>query len=390
MKKFSTVSTVIFLMMLCLGFFFGCNNDATGDYDDISTDDDDIDDISTDNDDIDDILTDDNDVDDLSTDDDGDDCRPLEEVCDGKNNDCDGYIDEGCSGTLEVTINILDTNNGKYLDRIYLLHLPNLPAGLDSSNNYPLVFALHGSGGTAWKTEHDSDFSAFADEEGIIVVYPQALGKNDPDSEWHVDFTPSEISEEGRTTMWNVDHGAGYGPYNNIDDTGFFAAMLEKLTAELPVDENRIFASGISNGGTMTRKLTIAFPDYFGAAALVSTAMGGEEPPEEPPPDYVPIPTIIFHGTSDDCTLYAGGPLNNEEGAPIMLAAPLMAGAIAAFNNCSEDPVITHETIYFELEIWTYQDCEEPVIFYTIIEGGHRWYSQETPIMFEFFMENSS
>ena len=56
---------------------------------------------------------------------------------------------------------------------------------------------------------------------------------------------------------------------NNVDDVGFFAALIGKLTAEGGADPRRVYVTGISNGGLMTHRLGCELADKITAIAPV-------------------------------------------------------------------------------------------------------------------------
>jgi poly(3-hydroxybutyrate) depolymerase len=58
--------------------------------------------------------------------------------------------------------------------RQYLLHIP---AGYRPEKPTPFVIGFHGNGSTAGQFEEYTGWSALADQEGFIAVYPQGLGE---------------------------------------------------------------------------------------------------------------------------------------------------------------------------------------------------------------------
>jgi polyhydroxybutyrate depolymerase len=124
-----------------------------------------------------------------------------------------------------------------------------------------------------------------ADEEGFIVVYPDGLGKS-----------------------WNgglcCDPAAG----NQVDDVGFFRALLAHVSSLADVDANRVYAAGMSNGGFMSQRLACEASDIIAAiapnAGLVANNNG--ELFECSPPR--PVPVFHVHGTGDFIVPYDGSP----------------------------------------------------------------------------------
>lgn len=107
--------------------------------------------------------------------------------------------------------------------RSYRLHLPAKGDG-----PYPIVFSFHGFNSNAEQEERLSQFSALADREGFIAVYPEGV-----DARWRF---------MGRSDA----------------DVLLTAAIIDKLAADHRIDRQRIYATGISNGAQMAWRLAPA------------------------------------------------------------------------------------------------------------------------------------
>jgi polyhydroxybutyrate depolymerase len=98
------------------------------------------------------------------------------------------------------------------LTRTYLLHVPPaLPAG-----PAPLVLVFHGGGGNGPGTERLTRFNELADREGLLVAYPEGIGRN-----W---YDGREFARGSRAHR------------ERIDDVGFVAAMLDAIARAHAVD----------------------------------------------------------------------------------------------------------------------------------------------------------
>jgi poly(3-hydroxybutyrate) depolymerase len=51
------------------------------------------------------------------------------------------------------------------------------------------------------------------------------------------------------------------GHQGEFDDVGFFHTLLDQLSEDYPIDEKRVFSTGISNGGPMSLRLACSMPD---------------------------------------------------------------------------------------------------------------------------------
>jgi polyhydroxybutyrate depolymerase len=194
------------------------------------------------------------------------------------------------------------------LDREYLVHLP---PGYDSNRPVSLVLDFHGYGGDAAGEEIYTRLSAHANRHGYAVVYPKSTGF---------------VGEDGeRTTSWNDLAGnASPGPEGPIcsetarkyphppecgvptpcnwaschDDLGFVKQMLDRLEETLCVDRDRVYATGMSNGGMFVQRLGCAMPDRFAAIAPVSGQLArgfGCAPGPQ-----TPLSIMNIHGSRDD------------------------------------------------------------------------------------------
>jgi polyhydroxybutyrate depolymerase len=166
-------------------------------------------------------------------------------------------------------------------ERTCLLHLPPI---YDGKRSLPLVIVLHGGGGNAESAERMTGFTRKADKEGFIVAYPNGTGRL-----------------KNRLLTWNSGNCCGYALDNNVDDGGFIRALMERLEKEVKADGNRIFVTGISNGGMMAYRVACELSDKVAAIAPVAGAQNVDGKPTHP------VSVIIFHGTNDEHVLYEGG-----------------------------------------------------------------------------------
>jgi len=220
------------------------------------------------------------------------------------------------------------------IERRFLLHVP---PGYQPGVPTPLVFNLHGAGGSAHGQANHSFMNDKADQEGFLVVYPQAL-------------------HEPATWLGPIS-----GPAS-ANDNHFFDEMIEYLGAEMSIDSQRIFVAGISNGGTMANHLGCYLSDKIAAVAAV--AAGNAHPAgcvlEKP------VSVIIFHGTDDDVI-----PLDGDGGRTA--AVYDWAEAWADSNVCDLSPSIDQNNEDFKQETWS--DCagNAKVTFFTDKGGLHEW-----------------
>jgi polyhydroxybutyrate depolymerase len=135
---------------------------------------------------------------------------------------------------------LVDKNFKKfYLDvegilRYYYLYIP---PGIGDRVGVPLVILLHGAGGNPRTVRNLTGMNELAEQEGFIVAYPQGTGVKD------------------RQLTWNAGQCCGFAYKNDIDDVAFIRELIAELSSQWDIDERRVYAAGISNGGMMTQRL---------------------------------------------------------------------------------------------------------------------------------------
>jgi polyhydroxybutyrate depolymerase len=170
--------------------------------------------------------------------------------------------------------------------RQYLIHPPS--AGV-SQSAVPLVVVLHGAGSDPGEIEASSGFSALADQERFVVVYPEATGTGEGRS-WNAGFCCGRQAEEG------------------VDDVGFVLRVVDHVAERVPVDRERVYLVGYAEGGMLAYRVASERTGELAALAVVAGAMGvrvpGEEEPRMVPPARFPLPVMIMHSLGDESIHY--------------------------------------------------------------------------------------
>jgi polyhydroxybutyrate depolymerase len=163
------------------------------------------------------------------------------------------------------------------LTRTYTLYIP---ANYNAANAHPIVFNLHGytSSGTAQASL--TNMNAIADTAGFIVAYPEGTLDNS--------FQP----------YWNSGYGTG------VDDIGFIDALIDVIATNYTVDLQRVYSTGLSNGGIMSNTLACALNDRIAAIAGVGGTMSIVQNTSCSPSNKIPV--MHIHGTSDAVVPYLG------------------------------------------------------------------------------------
>ncbi len=214
--------------------------------------------------------------------------------------------------------------------RTFIVHVPD---DLEPALRVPLVVDMHGLTSSAGAQAGISGWRAKADEEGFIVAHPQGLGNS-----------------------WNGGElCCGSSQSNDVDDEGFIRAMVARIAQDGCVDPQRVYATGLSNGGAMSHLLACNAADLFAATAPVS--MGNGASPCQP---SRPISVVMTRGTRDTLVNFNGG---------LFPSAQEDFEQWAALSGCQGEPQAAGELCQ------AYANCEGGVeVKLCALDAGHVLY----------------
>lgn len=249
-------------------------------------------------------------------------------------------------------------------DGIYRHYILYIPATYSASENHPLVFVLHGGGGTAEFMVNYTGFNAVSDTGNFIVVYPQGISTG-------LNFRGllGHHWADGRTTTPPDTMG--------VDDVGFISALIDSLAEEYSIDRKKVFATGVSNGGYMVQRLACQLSQKIAAVATVAATFPDSLMPHCNPNE--PISILIMNGTADNFVpTYTGGSMDGVGFGGYVLSTYEMIDLWMELNNCSgsvDSVDLPNEVIldFSRVTKYTYGDCsdETEIVLYKVINGGH-------------------
>ncbi len=241
----------------------------------------------------------------------------------------------------QQTINETMIHDG--LTRSYTLYVP---ASYTPGTPAPIVLNFHGYTSTAFEQFYYGDFRAIADTAGFLIVVPMGT----------LDATG--------TTYWN----SGWG--GTVDDIGFTSALIDEVAATYSVNLDRVYSTGMSNGGFMSYTLACSLSNRIAAIASVTGTMN--EGQNQTCNAQHPTPVLEIHGTADATVPYNGN--------LFMEAIPNVLSYWVNFNNCNTTPVVTDvpntnltdgcTAVHY---VYSGGTNGVDVEHYKIIDGGHTW-----------------
>jgi polyhydroxybutyrate depolymerase len=237
-------------------------------------------------------------------------------------------------------------------DRSYLVHLPSGPP-----TGRPLVIALHGGGSTGTDMRALTHLTTVASRHGFLVVFPDGVGRS-----WNDGNVPPTLQAESR----------------GVDDVSFLLALIDRMIADYRIDPARVYATGISNGGSMALRLGCEHPDRIAAVAPVASALFSGQADGCRPAQAMPM--MLIHGTADPSSPYDGGTIRTPDGTEIgtSMSSAATVRHFAAVNGCADErvhllPNSSDDGTVTAVHTWT--DCPDAAaaVLYEVRGGGHTW-----------------
>ena len=260
---------------------------------------------------------------------------------------CDSYTNDNAQ-TLE--------HDG--LTREYIVYLPST---YDGSSALPVVLNFHGFGGLASDYITEADMRPQADSDTFLLIYPQGACL-DGFSHWNASLPGGDNKSD-------------------VDDLGFIGALIDQLTSDYNIDEERIYACGYSNGGMMSYALACYQSERIAAIGSVSGSMLDQSSTCVP---SHPMPLIKLHGTSDDVLPYNGG--------SDYTSAQSTVDYWANFNNANTTADLETDG-NIEHYVYANGDSSVSVEHYKYIGEGHVWFnttyqgSNASQLVWDFFAQ---
>jgi len=242
----------------------------------------------------------------------------------------------------QQTINASINHGG--ITRDYILYVPN---SYVTGNQVPLVFNFHGYSSNATQQMWYGDFRAIADTAGFIIVHPEGTLDN------------------SGVTHWNVGWGG-----STVNDINFTSTLIDSIASEYSINLDRVYSTGMSNGGFMSYQLACELSDRIAAIASVTGSMNlgwfNSCNPSHP------MPVMEIHGTLDPTVSYNASSFTES--------IPNIMDFWKNFNNCNSTAIVTNvpntntaDGCTAEHQIWENGSNGVAVEHYKIIDGEHSW-----------------
>ncbi len=259
------------------------------------------------------------------------------------------------SGLFHQTV-MVDGLNRKYA--IYI------PSDIESIS-VPLIFELHGggiyiedmTGESGYKTPYKL-WMTLAESEKFIVVYPEGMNGAYDKPTWNDCRGDCIVSSD-------------------VDDVHFIETLIDIISDNHNVNQNRIYISGTSNGGFMALRLAVEKSNKIAAVAAIAAAMPAVSECYMP---VSPISVLFMNGTNDNHMPYTGGYVSNPPN-PDYGSALSTDSSIKFWQNFNHTDTIAQRYVFPDLdstdggivERFSYKNGKQgtEVVLYKINGGGH-------------------
>lgn len=225
------------------------------------------------------------------------------------------------------------------LERRYYVYIPS-----EVKEGSPMLFMLHGYGGTIEYFVDNTDLKEMANRDKVILVYPEG------------------------TPAVGLNHWNAKLRYEDIDDVGFITRLKENLVEEYKVNEEYVFIAGHSNGGFMAYTIACEKNDAFKAYMSISGLMSGETWETCAVEEESNI--FQFHGTSDSVV-----PIDGT--MPTIFGwggAPRVEDMLDVWTSALVNSTSSTESLSDLVTMTSYVSESNHKIVYIKAEGyGHMW-----------------
>jgi polyhydroxybutyrate depolymerase len=218
----------------------------------------------------------------------------------------------------------------------------HLPPGTRPGTRLPLVIGLHGAGGTGADFQARTALDDAADDAGFATVYPSAASSRH---------------------FWSLNRAM------EPDDVPRIEALLDQLEALGCIDPDRVFATGVSNGGGFAARLGCELADRLAGVAPVA---GGYRALDDCPAGRR-TSLLEIHGLADDVVPYLGLPPDYKGHVPRFVSR------WAQRDGCAANPTRTHPSP--GVTRLRYRGCDGgTAVEHVVIEGlRHGWVVRGEP-----------
>ncbi len=241
--------------------------------------------------------------------------------------------------------------------RFYKVFIPSTSNDLPK----PLIIILHGNGGNGSTMIKETKWYELATAHQFIVVAPEASRP----------YPHKARNQRDNRQTWNDGSGRFHSGEQNINDVLFIQTIISEMCQNHNIDTERVFATGFSNGASMTFRLAQEAPEIKGIAPVAGINWLSNQKPNHS------IPMVYIVGAEDMAKPLGGGVTKAANGKVLeQTPKPPIRDMIdnwAQLNVCNQNPIAF--SISNGVDGIRFVDCNNQVnMEYIVIDDlGHIW-----------------
>jgi polyhydroxybutyrate depolymerase len=205
-------------------------------------------------------------------------------------------------------------------DRPYRIVLPEISM---STASYPVIIYLHGYTSSSLAVEKLIGLTSAAKSKGFISIFPEGT-----------------IDALG-ATFWNATPACCNFFDSTVNDSEYLRNLIDEISAMYPIDKQRIYLAGHSNGGFMANRMACEHSDQI--AGIVSVAGAIFSDVRECKAKQ-PVSVLQVHGVQDSVITYESGNLNGQQ----YPSANQTVKSWAKINGCKVGPIKSKKNLGIE------------------------------------------
>lgn len=230
-------------------------------------------------------------------------------------------------------------------------YLQAIPKKAEPGHGYTLVVMLHGGLGNPERFAQATGFPGETLRHPTVVVYPAGSGR---------------FSD--RLLTWNAGVCCGYAQRENVDDVGFIDKVIEQVTSEYPIDPDRVFVVGHSNGGMMAYRMACERSAIVDGIGVVGGTMNFSS--KRCRPDR-PVTVVSIHGEADQNVPIQGG-MGEKSRAGVSHRSIIETLSIwRSYDECEAQPA-HQETRVASIDSYRCKSGRK-VVDVRVHDGPHKW-----------------
>lgn len=211
-----------------------------------------------------------------------------------------------------------------------------------SATKAPAIVLLHYLHGTPEDMADLTNIARVARDSGAWVILP-----------------------DGVQGKWNY----GAASVKTVNDVKFLGRVIDDAIANYPIDAQRIYMAGYSNGGLMAQRFACEQPGRIAAVGVVSTTIEQLDALGCRPP--VGTPMLYINGVADPIVPFNGNLLKHSAAETLALWRRLDGCTDTAADSTIPDAVPDGTSSV----VHSWRDCADGLAIeqYVVTGGGHTW-----------------